>query len=564
MINKNIIDLIKEDILNIVNKEYFLFDKGISNFKFDINSDYKKISYGDLSTNIALILSNLLKININDIFNIIKHRLKDTASFIYIDNINLNSGFINIFLNKQAWLNLSKNVFLYKEQFFKYQDYSNFSYSIEFVSANPTGPLHIGHGRGAIIGDVLSNILKYLSYSVKREFYINDAGSQIDKLGKSFKVRVLQAIGEYAVLDEDSYHGSYLKDMAQEFVNALLSRYKNNILDVKNYIISLNDDFYKNFAKDYLLNKIKLTLSDYGVAFDVWFSEKSLHDSNKVHDIIKYLKDNNYTYYQDSALFFKSQSLGDDKDRVLEKNNKALTYISADIAYLKSKIDRNFDKIIMILGQDHHGYIKRLKAAMVALNNDPNKLDIIIYQLVTLKDNNDVVRMSKRSGNIISLQDVINTVGKDAARFFFLNKKIDAHLDFDINLALKKDDDNPLYYIQYAYVRAKSIIEKSKITFNNIDVNYAEFIENSEILLIKKIVDLKYLLNNISMNYQVHLLTYYLIELAQIFHNYYTTNKIIDSSNINRSKGRLFIVHIIKDCFEIGFDLIGISKPEKM
>jgi arginyl-tRNA synthetase len=552
----NIIDDIRSVILNFL-KRNNLID---TYFKFEINTNLDRSYYGDISTNLAMVLSKILKVSIDNIFADIKNELFNSYLCNYIEDISLKSGFINISLNLSAWSDLLKSIILNRMDFFKGNG-SSLKYSIEFVSANPTGPLHIGHGRGAIIGDVLANILEFLSYNVVREFYINDAGSQIDKLGISFKIRVLQQLNKDIQLPDDAYHGEYLIDMAKEFIYSLKHKGIDNLND---YINKLDDNFYKDFAKDRLLSKIKDTLKDYKVNFDVWFSERELHKFNAISKVIDNLKDQGYTYQKDGALFFNSTKFFDDKDRVLQKNDRQYTYIAADIAYLKTKIDRAFDKIIMVLGQDHHGYINRLKSAMKALNNDPDKLNIIIYQLVTLKYNDEVVRMSKRSGKSVTLQDVIDTVGVDAARFFYLNKKSDAHLDFDINLALKHDDNNPLYYIQYAYVRAKSLIEKALDTFVDISFDDISSISNNEILLIKKIVNLKYILNNIASNYQVHLITYYLIELAQLFHNYYSLNRIIDLENPNISKSRLSLIYAIKDTFELGFDLIGISKPDKM
>ncbi len=291
-----------------------------------------------------------------------------------------------------------------------------------------------------------------------------------------------------------------------------------------------------------------------------------LHNTNAINKVLTFLEKSNHTYNQDNALWFRSTEFGDDKDRVLKRSNGELTYVAADIAYLQDKITRKFDKLIMILGQDHHGYTARLHAALQALGHNKSMLDVIIYQLVTLKDKGETIRMSKRSGKSVDLQYIIETVGTDVARFFYLNKKADAHLEFDIDLALKKTEENPVYYIQYAYVRTKSILAKAEINpeLDHINENDTQYITDREALLLKKIISLKSLLKNITLNYQTHLLSYYTIELAQAFHSYYGAHRIIDIDNINQTKGRLLLVKLIQNTLGDCFDLLGISAPQSM
>lgn len=549
----NVIQQIKEALFTVIKEKFSINPEAYSNLELSLNTDPSKQQFGDLSTNAALILSKHLKINpqvlAQDIKNILKHE--------YIEKLEIaGPGFINIFFTQDAFKNLAYELFEQGESFFRLSSCPpSFSCLLEFVSANPTGPLHIGHGRGGIIGDVLGNILKFIGYRASKEYYINDAGAQIQKLGISFKIRCMQQLGNNIELPEDAYHGQYLIDLAKHCIE----QYGNELLNKP-------DNFFAQYAKDTLLVAIEDTLKKYGITFDVWFSELDLHTSDAITQAIEILNQRGYIYEKEGALWFKSTEFGDDKDRVVKKSSGELTYVAADIAYLQNKINRGYDNLIMVLGQDHHSYVVRLKAVMEALGYDPNRLNVILYQLVTLKESGTLLRMSKRAGNIVTLQDVINSVGTDVARFFYLNKKADAHLDFDIDLALKKTDENPVYYIQYAYVRSKSILEKAhqENVFHTISSTDSAFITYTENLLIKKIASLKQLLESISTNYHTHLLAYYVIELAQTFHSYYNFNKVIDMTNIDQSRGRLFMTLLIHRTLKTCFDLLGINAPERM
>ncbi len=298
----------------------------------------------------------------------------------------------------------------------------------------------------------------------------------------------------------------------------------------------------------------------------VWFSEKTLHDSGAIATGISHLTEQDTTYQKDDALWFRATTFGDDKDRVLRKANGELTYIAADVGYLENKIARNFDHLIIVLGQDHHSYVARLKGILQALNHDPAILDVILFQLVTLKATGQLLRMSKRTGNIVTLDDLIETVGKDVARFFYLNRKADAHLDFDVDLALKKTDENPVYYIQYAYVRTKSILQKAEQEPDLRVINDRDTVglSDAEQLLLKKIISLNLLLQSITKHYQTHTLAYYVLELAQLFHAYYAKNRIIDPEKVTQSRARLLLVTIVRNTLETCLNLLGISCPESM
>lgn len=482
-------------------------------------------------------------------------------------------GFINITLTNQAWAGALE--LGYTHSFFSNQrTEKRKKYLIEFVSANPTGPLHLGHGRGGIIGDVLSHVLTYNKNTVHKEFYINDAGNQIAKLGTCFKIRVQQELGIDAVLPEDGYQGLYLVDLAKICV----AEHGKNLLEK-------DETFFADYAKKYLLIKIEETLKSYGITFDEFYSEKSLHDSGLVTQALDILTKKGLAYEQDGATWFKSTEFGDDKDRVVRKSTGELSYIASDIAYHKNKLERGYDVLIDILGQDHHGYIKRLKAVLTSFGFNDSALDIIIYQLVTMKQNDVVVRMSKRSGKFETLEDIIATVGKDVARFFYLHRKAEAHLEFDLETALKKTDENPVYYIQYAYVRTHALLEKASLndslndevqkvrTYlnNNGSATAASrahelaiHLSDSEKSLIKKICSLEEIITSIEKSYQTHLLSYYTLELAQQFHGYYATHQIIDVQNPEISKRRLFIVGLVRSTLGLCLDLLGLDKPEKM
>ena len=517
--------------------------------QFSLNTDKSKQTFGDISANCALIISQITKAPPREI----AEKIKESFHHLNVERIEIaGPGFLNFFLTKDAFKTLAQELYAEGEGFFAHGSQPK-SYCVEFVSANPTGPLHFGHGRGGIIGDVLSHILSFLGHRVTKEFYINDAGNQIQKLGISFKIRCLQVAGQNADLPEDGYQGEYLVTLAQKAFN-----------EMGNNLLVQNDEFYANYAKEHLLKEIVQTLKEYGIDYDVWFSEKTLHDSGAIEAALK--KISSHLYDEDGALWLRTTALGDDKDRVVKKKTGELTYIAADIAYLQNKMDRDFDHLIYILGQDHHSYLQRLKIVMEVLGYKADRLDVILYQLVTIKESGLAVRLSKRTGRIITLDDIIRTVGKDVARFFYLHTKADAHLDFDIELALKHTDENPVYYIQYAYVRTKSIRVKAQQDerFHAITLSDCAYIDEPEWLLLKKIAFLAELLSSIEKNYQTHKLTYYAIELAQTFHTYYSQHKVIDIDSIEISRARLLIVELVGNTLKTTFELLGISAPERM
>lgn len=546
----NILDNINQHFFSFLKQQFSLNDENLKPIELILNTDVQKKQFGDFNSNAALILAKKLGMSPRQI----AQTIRDNFSSNKIEKIEIaGPGFINLFFTYQAIQELGRELYEKKSNFFKPENSDVDSINLEFVSANPTGPLHIGHGRGGIMGDVLGNVLSFLANKVTKEYYINDAGSQITKLGESLLIRIKQELGQDIKLPEESYHGNYLIEIAKKCIDENGSEVVNNDLN-----------FFKTYAKNMLLERIDDTLTEYGITFDEWFSEQTLHDSGEIAQGIEILNKNGHIFEKDDALWFRSTTFGDDKDRVLRKKDGSYTYVAADIGYMLNKINRGHNKLIIILGQDHHSYVQRLKGLLEALGHNPDQINIPLYQLVTLKESGEQLRMSKRAGRMVTLRDVIETVGKDVARFFYLNKKADAHLEFDIDLAMKKTDENPVYYLQYAYVRTKSIIEKANEVLEPIGHEHATLLGHEETLLLKKIASLRTLLATIGKNYQTQLLTYYLLDLAQSFHRYYSSHRVIDPESMQTSQGRLFLVHLVKQTLKFGFDLIGISTPEKM
>ncbi len=531
---------------------YFSIDTKIAQeFALTLNTDEQKQQFGDVTSSAALGLAKIVGKNPRAIAQEIVTHFKDPA----IQTIDIaGPGFLNMTLHNSVFDKLSQEVFTLQNGFFKENLNTPKSINIEFVSANPTGPLHFGHGRGGIIGDVLGNVLHFLGHAVTKEFYINDAGAQITKLGTSFKIRYQQASGMDVSLPEDAYHGHYLLDLAHE----LFTEHGDRLLDQP-------DDFFSTFAKEQMLHAIKATLTDYGITFDIYFSEKTLHE-NAIDKAIDILNCNGMIYEFEGAIWLRSTNFGDDKDRVLKKKTGELTYAAADVAYMKNKADRNYAELIYILGHDHHSYAQRLESIRQALALTNTKLDVILYQLVKIKDGDEQVRMSKRKGNIVTLQDVIDTVGKDIARFFYLQRKADAQLEFDLELALKHTDENPVYYIQYAYVRTGSIIKNAEQepALQNILPRDLHNLSTPDKLLIKKIISLKETLITIQNTHQTHLLAYFTHELAQAFNRYYNQNRVINVEDIQTSRSRLALMHTMRNTLSLCLDLLGLSKPSHM
>lgn len=548
----NSIDQIRDSLFRFLNEKFEIDTQILNKIDFTLNIDDNKQQFGDISTNAALIIAK----NLQQAPYKIAEQIKTNFKSDYLAKIEIaGPGFINLFLKNDFYKILLRELIKQQSDFFKPHNLNPEKYSLEYVSANPTGPLHFGHGRGGIIGDTLGNILNFIGHQVTREFYINDAGSQMLNLGLTLQARCKQALGIPAEIPEEGYKGEYMIEIAKECIS-----------DYGPGVINNEIKFFARYAETKLLTRIKQTLLDYGIKFDVWFSERSLHETGAINQALERLTNAGYTFAKDGALWFKSTLFGDDKDRVLRKSNGELTYAAADIAYMLSKVDRGANHLVMILGQDHHSYAVRVEGFRRALELNTVKLDVILYQLVTLMASGEAVRMSKRAGNFITLQDIIDEVGKDVARFFFLNRKSDSHLEFNLDLALNQTEENPVYYIHYAYVRIKGILRKASdySELQNICEKDAQNVDSNEYQIIKKIAYLKELLQNIARTYQTHQLTYYALELARLFHAYYSNSKVLDLENISQSRMRLLLLKQLEQTMNVVLELLGLEQLEKM
>lgn len=516
--------------------------------------------HGDLSTNIALQLSRQFKgKNPLEIAQIILDNLEIEDTMI--NKVDLVSpGFINLWV-KEDWLYQNLREILKKgEEFGKLNIGKGKRIQVEFVSVNPTGPLHVGHGKCAAVGDALSNILKIAGYKVEKEYYINDQGRQMDLLGGSVQARYNQLLGESWNFPEDGYKGEYIKDIAQEIISEYQDKYQGKKDEETR-------EFFKEIALQKILKGIKEDLKEFGVEFDVWFSERSLYQENKLQEAIELLKERDFLYQKDGALWVKTTAFGDEKDRVIVRENGMPTYFASDIIYHQNKYQRGFNQVIDIWGADHHGYIKRMKAAMQALGYPEDFLEVLIVQFVTLIKDGKEVGMSTRGGEFITLHDLVQEVGKDVARYFFLMRSYDSHTEFDLNVAKSQSMENPVYYIQYAYARICSIIKNAKtlnLPITDLEkVNLNLLDKEEEFELIKKLSLLKETIKSAAINWEPHLLTNYLYDLASLFHKYYTVYRII-TDDLELTKARLLLIECVGLVLSNTLKILGISAPERM
>jgi len=538
---------IEENLRLNINK--VLVSLGLNSFKENIElSIPKDRNLGDLSTNVALKVAPLLKKNPLEIAERIVAELKiniDKQLKDKIKQIINKDGFINFFFSDEYyWQNL-KEILLKKERAFKLNLGKNCKVLIEFVSANPTGPLSIAHARQAVVGDVLANVLKELGFKVFKEYYINDEGARIELLGKSVEARLKELKDEVSEFPQDGYLGDYIYDIAKEML-------KENV-----------ETGFSDYAVKFILKEIKKDLKDFGVEFDFWVSQKELSLKGKVEKAINLLKKKGFVYEKDGAIWFKSTAFGDDKDRVLIKKDKALTYFASDIAYHQYKYKRGFKWLINLWGPDHHGYINRLKAAIEAIGKSSQSLSIIIVQLVTLFRAGKIVPMSTRRATYITLREILDEVGKDASRFFFIMRRTDSHLDFDLDLAKSQLPQNPVYYIQYAHARIHSILSKVDKKINPREVNYSLLKEKEEIQLLKTVIEFNYYLNIVLKTVDPYILTVYLQKLANDFHKFYESQRVLVEDKPLK-EARLALLKATLIVLRKGLKILGLSMPEKM
>jgi arginyl-tRNA synthetase len=512
---------------------------------------------GDYSTNCAMQLTKIAKKAPRIIAEEIIAQFNTKDYFVAQMEI-AGPGFINFYMDNNFLTAVIKEVLESQGQY----GYTNFGenkkINVEFVSANPTGDLHLGHARGAALGDSLCRILSKSGYKVTREYYINDAGNQIHNLAMSTIARYEQALGLDTPMPEDGYHGQDILDIAK----ALIKEYDNTYKDESQERYQL----FKKYAKTFELDKIKQVLSDFRVEFDYWSSEQQLYDDNKVLKAIEKLSEKGYIYEAEGATWFKSTEFGDDKDRVLRKSDGSLTYLTPDIAYHIDKLERGYDKLINILGADHHGYVPRLKAAIECLTNEKEKLEVLILQMVRLLKNGEEYKMSKRSGKALTIRDLIEEVGTDAVRYFFAMRSSDSQMDFDIDLATSQSNDNPVYYAQYAHARISSILRQAqeKGLNHTISEKY-ELIQSEKAYdVLKKIADLPKAVVEAASKRAPHRITNYINDLASSFHSFYNAEKVINEEDLEKSQQLLALVKATQIALANALELIGVSAPDKM
>lgn len=543
------------DKLNNVAKELIGDEELLNNFSYEVDVP-KNYKFGDFTTNIAMKIASILKTSPKKVAEDIVKRFQ--ADFIEKTEI-AGVGFINFFVSKDFFYNYLLNIIKNGEDFLKEDLGNNKRVMVEFVSANPTGPLHIGHGRGAAYGDSLARILKACGYDVVKEYYINDAGNQMNSLSLSIYVRYLQLFGKETHFPEDGYKGDYIKNIAKE----IKDKYQDKLLHMDESK-ALKICFEIGVEK--ILDIIKSDLEDFGVTFDNWFSEKSLYEAGEVEETLNELKKLNKTYEKDGALWFKSTEYGDDKDRVLMRSNGELTYFASDIAYHRNKIKRGFEYLINVWGADHHGYVKRLKSSVLALGFWEKMLEIKLVQMVSLIENKEKISMSTRAGTFLELKWLVDKVGKDAARYFYIMRDINSQLDFDIDLAMSKTSENPVYYVQYAHARICSILRNAEE--KNIGYKIGENVEylkdQQEIDIIKKLYEFRSVLKTAALNREPHRIPYYLQELAALFHAYYKNNQILIEDDIKTTSARINLSLGVAKVIKFALKLIGVDAPEKM
>lgn len=548
---KHIYELIKKAVNSLKEKENFIVD----DIEIIVETPKQK-EYGDYATAIALQIAQKNKKPPRVVAEKISENIEKSP---FVKKIEIaGPGFINFFLNDEALWETLRLIRKDVDDFVKISPKRK-KIQIEFGSINPTGPMHIAHARGVTIGDSLANLFKRIGWNTEKEFYINDAGNQIDLLGESLYARYMQLLGYDYQVPEEGYHGYYLIELAKELLNQ------------KAQIESMDEVEKKKFFKEYALSKmledIKTTLLNFGVEYDVWFSERTLHENGQVKEVLEILRQNGYAYEKDGALWFSSTKFGDEKDRVLIKSDGKATYFLADIAYHLNKIQRGFDWIIDVWGADHHGHVTRLKGAIQALGYPKDILEIILVQMVRLMRGNEEIKMSKRTGDFITLKEVQEEVGKDPIRFFFLLRSPESQLDFDIDLAKKQSVENPVYYVQYAHARCCSILKNAETKgYNLADLDKADLSllkEEKEKDLILNLLRYPERLEDITRTLEIHQLPFYLLNLSTLFHGYYDSYKVI-SEDKELTLARLVLVDCVRIIIKDALNILGVSAPEKM
>ena len=577
---------IQESLLKVLGDLYNNDEFNIDDYVINIQ-DNKEKEHGDLASNIALILAKPLKRAPKEIASEIKDNFLTDEEIIKVDVAG--PGFINFYLSKKSHGLVLKEIHNEKERFGKITANKE-KVLIEYVSSNPTGPLHVGHGRGAVFGSVLSSLLKEAGFEVDEEYYVNDFGRQMNILAASLWIRYAQIFNSEIKMIKNGYQGEYLISIAESLKNiqsddlytkdkdieALLNQEVADNEELTDRILEaikskLGDQFLdiKDFALKEILKLIKEDLLDFGVEHNKWFSESSLYENkqnhnSKVDQAIKELKEKGFVYEKEGATWFKSTNFEDDKDRVLKRGNGEYTYFASDVAYHLDKYDRGYDRVINIWGSDHHGYLPRVKAAMEACGRNIDQLELVFIQFANLIRAGKKVTMSTRSGEFITLRELVEEVTAEAARFFYINRKADQHLDFDLDLAKDQSKDNPLYYIQYAHARICSVLRKSHLKEKEIGLSDIDLLDSDKEIEIQKMLkQYPELIGRAALSSEPHLICYYLKDLAGIFHSYYNTEKFI-VEDLKLMRARLLLLSGVKQVIQNGLSILGINAPQQM
>ena len=517
--------------------------------------------HGDYASNIAMILASQAKKNPREIAKILLEGISDRDGVLELEKVEIaGPGFLNFFVREGGLTTLLEAVERQGDCYGSSDLGKGRRVQVEFVSANPTGPLHIGHARGAVVGDVVANILAAVGYQVFREYYINDAGNQMNNLGKSVLLRYRELLGETAEFPEGCYRGDYIRDLASELLKRDGERH---LAQDAAEVASL----FTDYAAGAILEGIKEDLRNFGVVFDLYFSERELYRDEGVEKLLRDLEEKGFIYREGEALWFRTTAFGDEKDRVVVRKNGNPTYFAADIAYHRNKFLRGFETVIDIWGADHHGYIPRMSAAVQALGHEKEALKIILVQLVSLLRDGKPAPMSTRSGEFVTLREVVDEVGRDAARYNFLMRRSDSHLDFDLELAKKQSNENPVYYVQYAHARICSILRMAAErgiaapAVGEADASLLRLPEETD--LIKAITRFPEVVEGAARTLEPHRLTFYLNDLAALFHSYYNRNKVISEDGA-LTGARLFLVRSVLTVLKNALNMLGVSTPEKM
>lgn len=518
----------------------------------------KDKQHGDFATNIAMQLARIAKKAPRAIAEEIVSALDaEQASVQEVDIAG--PGFINFFMKQDFLTHVIPTIIEANDTYGQSKVGAGKRIQVEFVSVNPTGDLHLGHARGAAYGDVLCNVLAAAGYDVDREYYINDAGNQIDNLAMSVEARYKQALGLEAEMPEDGYYGPDVVEIGQ----ALKEEYQDTWLQKEE---AERFNFFKEYGLRFELEKIKQDLAEFRVHFDHWFSERSLYEDGSITKALDTLKSGGYTFEEDGATWLRSTDFGDDKDRVLVKKDGSYTYLTPDIAYHKNKLERGYDQIVNVWGADHHGYIARMRAAIQALGYPAEKMDVKIIQMVNLLESGEKVKMSKRAGKAVALRELVEEVGVDAVRYYFITRSNDSQLDFDVELARSQSNDNPVFYVQYAHARICTMLKQAEA--KGFDVNGAydasHLTKEKELDLLKELGAFPQVIEDAAQKFTPQKITQYVFNVATLLHSFYNAEKVLDESNVALTSARIALMKAVRITLQNGLKLIGVSAPEKM